>query len=48
MILPAGAEFHIHGFMRSIVPMDHLELLQQGKVLRSIPVGGDRRSADPD
>ncbi len=47
--VPAGgATLQIHGFMRSIVPMDHLELLQQGKVLRSIPLGGDRRSADLD
>jgi len=47
--IPAGgADVHVQGFMRSIVPMDHLELLAQGKVLRSIPLSGDRRSADID
>ena len=47
--IPAGgASVHVRGFMRSIVPMDHLEVLQQGKVLRSIPLRGDRRSADLD
>jgi len=47
-IPPGGADVHVQGFMRSIVPMDHLELLAQGKVLRSIPLSGDRRSADID
>jgi TolB protein len=47
--VPAGgASVHVRGFMRSIVPMDHLEVLQQGKVLRSIALHGDRRSADLD
>jgi TolB protein len=43
-----GASVHVKGFMRSIVPMDHLQLMSQGKVLREIPLGGDRRSADVD
>ncbi len=39
---------HVKGFMRSIVPIDHLELIQRGKSVRSIPLSGDRRSADID
>jgi TolB protein len=47
--IPAGgAKVHLKGFMRSIVPIDHLELVQQGKVIRSIPLSGDRLSADID
>ena len=44
----AGASVHLRGFMRSIVPMDHLQVLQQGKVLLEIPLKGDRHSADLD
>ena len=44
----AGASVRVHGFMRSIVPMDHLEILQRGKVVREIRLSGDRRSADID
>ncbi len=44
----AGATVHLRGFMRSIVPMDHLQVLQQGKVLLEITLKGDRRSADLD
>lgn len=47
-ISAAGATVHLRGFMRSIVPMDHLQVLQQGKVLLEIPLKGDRRSADLD
>jgi TolB protein len=47
-IPPGGASVHVRGFMRSIVAMDHLELLSQGKVVRSIPLSGDRHSADID
>ncbi|MGH8253546.1 MAG: CehA/McbA family metallohydrolase [Steroidobacteraceae bacterium] len=43
-----GASVHVKGFMRSIVPMDHLQLMSQGKVLLEIPLHGDRRSADVD
>ena len=47
--LPAGgATVHLRGFMRSIVPMDHLQVLQQGQVLLEVPLKGDRRSADLD
>ncbi len=44
----AGANLHVQGFMRSIVPMDHLQLVQQGKVVRDLALVGDRRSADVD
>ena len=43
-----GASVRVKGFMRSIVPMDHLQLMSQGKVLLEIPLHGDRRSADID
>ncbi len=42
----AGAKVHLQGFMRSIVPMDHLQVVSQGKVVLEIPLQGDRRSAD--
>ncbi|HEV7432274.1 MAG TPA: CehA/McbA family metallohydrolase, partial [Steroidobacteraceae bacterium] len=44
----SGAKVHVQGFMRSIVPIDHLQLVQQGKVIRDLPLTGDRRSADVD
>ncbi|HNP06811.1 MAG TPA: CehA/McbA family metallohydrolase [Cyclobacteriaceae bacterium] len=34
------------GFMRSIIPMDHLEIISNGKVLKTIELKGDRTSAD--
>lgn len=34
------------GFMRSVIPMDHLEIISNGKVLKSIDLKGDRTSAD--
>ena len=47
--IPAhGAKLHVHGFMRSIVPMDHLELMARGKVVREIALEGDRTGADFD
>lgn len=39
-------ELAFSGFMRSIVPMEHLELVYNGEVVRSIELTGDRRSAD--
>lgn len=36
------------GFMRSVVPMDHLEIISNGKVLKTINLTGDRTSADLD
>jgi hypothetical protein len=41
-------KLNVHGFMRSIVPMDHLELMARGKVVREIALEGDRTSADFD
>ncbi|MCB0498596.1 MAG: CehA/McbA family metallohydrolase [Cyclobacteriaceae bacterium] len=35
-----------NGFMRSVVPMDHLEIIGNGKVLKSFDLKGDRTSAD--
>jgi hypothetical protein len=47
--LAAGtASLRVKGWMRSIVPIDHLELIERGKVVRQIPLSGDRRSADID
>jgi hypothetical protein len=47
--IPAGgATLRLRGFMRSIVPMDHLEILHNGKVVRRVRLAGDRRSADID
>jgi TolB protein len=43
-----GAKLQLKGFMRSIVPIDHLQLVQNGKVVRDIALRGDRRSADID
>lgn len=34
------------GFMRSIIPMDHLEIIQNGKVVKSIKLTGDKTTAD--
>jgi len=47
--LPAtGGTVHVRGWMRSIVPIDHLQLVQQGKVVRDVLLAGDRRSAEVD
>lgn len=34
------------GFLRSIVPIDHLEIVQNGKVVKTIQLNGDKKSAD--
>jgi len=39
-------EVAYRGFLRSAVPIDHLELVQNGKVVHTVELGGDRRSAD--
>jgi hypothetical protein len=44
----AGVSVHLQGFMRSIVPMDHLQVMSQGKVVLEVPLQGDRRRADID
>jgi TolB protein len=35
----------VHAEMHSIVPVEHLELVQNGKVVATIPLSGDRKSA---
>ena len=42
----ANADVEYRGFMRSAVPVDHLELVQNGKVIRTIRLAGGRKSAD--
>ena len=45
--VPAGkTQLHYTGFLRSIVPVDHLEVVMNGQVVRSIPLTGTRMSAD--
>ncbi len=44
LALPGQARFRLA--MRSPVPVDHLELVQDGKVVRTFPLTGDRRSFD--
>lgn len=34
------------GFLRSLVPIEKLELVQNGKVIKSIPLTGDQKTAD--
>jgi hypothetical protein len=41
-----GSTLHYKGFLRSIVPIDHLELVVNGKVARTIRPGKDRSVAD--
>jgi hypothetical protein len=44
--LPAGGrEVSVNVRLRSNVPVDHLELVLNGRVVRQIPLAGDRRSA---
>ena len=42
----ARTTLHYKGFLRSIVPIEHLELLINGKVVRSLASGKGRLSAD--
>ncbi len=39
-------ELHYRGFLRSAVPVDHLEVVANGKVVRKIGLTGDRTRAD--
>jgi Tol biopolymer transport system component len=41
-------ELEYSGFLRSIVPIDHLELVFNGEVLETLDPGADRKSADLD
>lgn len=42
----AGAELNYTGFLRSIAPIDHLELVVNGKVVRTIPLDRTRTQAN--
>jgi hypothetical protein len=44
--LPVGGELAFRVAMRSPVPVDHLELVQNGRVLKTFELGGDRRRFD--
>lgn len=45
--LPAGDHtLHFAAWMRSIVPLDHLEVICNGKVVHSVRLEGDRQNAD--
>ena len=47
VLLGAGEhELDYSGFMRSMVPVDHLEIVYNGDVVKTINPGGDRKSAD--
>jgi hypothetical protein len=39
-------ELHYRGFLRSAVPVDHLEVIVSGQVVRTIRLTGDHSSAD--
>jgi hypothetical protein len=45
--LPAGRHsLRVRATLRSAIPIDHLELVRNGKVTASIPLTGDRTRAD--
>jgi len=45
--LPSGTQrLHYRGFMRSIAPIDHLEVVRNGEVVATIALAGDRTSAE--
>lgn len=45
--LPAdGGALRIQGWLRSLTGIDHLEVVLNGKVVRTIPLAGDRTAAD--
>ena len=43
---PGTSTLHFKGFLRSIVPIEHLELVMNGRVIRVIDPSTDRTSAD--
>jgi len=43
---PGDTALHYKGFLRSIVPIDHLEVVVNGKVVRTIRPAKDRTAAD--
>jgi hypothetical protein len=44
--LPAPRSLPVHVTLRSIVPVDHLEIVVNGQVVQSIALRGDRTAAD--
>jgi TolB protein len=44
--LAAKKEVSFHAWLRSIVPLDHLQIVCQGKVVRDLALSGDRTRAD--
>jgi TolB protein len=42
----SGGELHYKGFLRSIVPIDHLELVMNGNVVRTLTLDRSRTRAD--
>ena len=46
LLRAGGAELHYKGFLRSIVPIDHLEIVMNGNVIRTLSRGGKRTTAD--
>jgi len=47
IVLPSGGkQLTVKGSVRSIVPLDHFEVIGNGRVIASLPVTGARTSAD--
>jgi hypothetical protein len=46
IVLDGPGSLRYRGFMRSITPIDHLELVRNGEVVENVPLSGDRTSAD--
>jgi TolB protein len=44
--LRRSTRLSVHVTLRSMVPVDHLELIGNGKVVASLPLAGDRTTAD--
>jgi hypothetical protein len=44
--LSRGQELRAHVRLRSPIPVDHLEIIGNGRVVASVPLSGDRTSAD--
>ena len=42
----AGGTIQLRGVMRSIVPVDRLEVVHNGKIIEKIPLSGDQRQAE--
>ncbi len=44
-LAPGTHDLTVRGFLRSMVPVDHLQIVFNGQVLRDIPLAGERQSA---